>query len=150
MMAVARDIRGWEVDGNEISARSIEWAKEVFDVDIRYGLLEELDLPENWFDLVLFWHTLEHTIDVRETLLKTKDIMKPGGYLVIAVPRSESASSVERRYIPDHTHEFSEKALRLLLNKFGFIPLASKEPDGRLWTEEINVIYRLAENESNH
>ena len=63
---------------------------------------------------------------------------------MVAVPRRESPSDLKHRYIADHTHEFSGKALELLLSRTGFEEQECKAYDGSPWTEEINVIYRLA------
>jgi 2-polyprenyl-3-methyl-5-hydroxy-6-metoxy-1,4-benzoquinol methylase len=144
MMAVARDVMGWEVDGNEISSKSIQWARDIFDMDIRHGLLEELDIPESEFDLVIFWHTLEHIIDLKQSLKKAAFMLKPGGRLVVAVPRRESPYELRQRYIADHIHEFSGRALKLLLSRAGFEEQECKTYNGAPWTKEINVIYRWA------
>ena len=144
MMAVGRHVKGWNVDGNEISTKSIEWAKRIFGVDIRYGLLEELDVPREEYDLVIFWHTLEHTIDVEESLSKARSMLRDGGYIVVAVPRRDTPRHLEQHYIPEHNYEFSVMALESLLNKMGFVEYAIKTPDDALWTREINVIFRLS------
>ena len=56
------------------------------------GLFYEQPMPEASADLVTMWHFLEHDYDPRRSLAQAHRVLKPGGYLVIEVPRLDSLS----------------------------------------------------------
>lgn len=62
------------------------------EIDFRHGLFGDQDLGEDRFDLVTMWHFLEHDYDPAGTLRKAARVLKPGGRLVVEVPRLDSAS----------------------------------------------------------
>ena len=77
------------------------------------------------FDVVALFHTLEHMPDYLGNLEKIKMLMKPGGYLIIEVPNSESYRS--KKYGDDwvyvyeeHLHYFSPSGIKEILSSIGF------------------------------
>jgi len=56
------------------------------------GLFYEQDLPDDTFDLITMWHFLEHDYDPLQTLAMARRLLKPGGRLVIEVPRLDSVT----------------------------------------------------------
>ncbi|MGB8644526.1 MAG: class I SAM-dependent methyltransferase [Anaerolineae bacterium] len=86
-----------------------------------HGRIEELGLETGYFDAVLIWHVLEHTLDPAVTLREIARVCKPGGLISIAVP---NFSSLQRRLfqrhwfhldLPRHTHHFSRPVLEKML-----------------------------------
>ena len=142
MLKVARD-RGWQVDGNEISMESINWAKENLDLNLKYGLLNDLDVMHHTFDAVILWHTLEHTIDFRETIETVREMLCAGGYAVIAVPIKTSQEEIFKAYEDLHNYEFSIDGLNKLMKQNGFVRLECREtaPTG---VREYHAIYKIA------
>ena len=62
-------------------------------IDFHCGLLYEQEgLEENSFDVVTMWHFLEHCYNPPESLKKAAKIVKPGGKVIIEVPRLDSLS----------------------------------------------------------
>ncbi len=62
-------------------------------IDFHCGLLyEQNNLEEASYDLITMWHFLEHCYNPVESLKKAKNLLKPGGKLVIEVPRLDSFS----------------------------------------------------------
>lgn len=61
-------------------------------IDFRCGTLAEVDLPPHSFDLITMWHFLEHDYDPLETLKVARTLLRPGGQMVIEVPRLDSVS----------------------------------------------------------
>jgi SAM-dependent methyltransferase len=61
-------------------------------VRFHHGLFYEAPLERGRFDLVTMWHFLEHDYDPRRSLRTAHRVLKPGGHLVIEVPRLDSVT----------------------------------------------------------
>ena len=61
-------------------------------IDFHCGTLAQVDLPPQQFDLITMWHFLEHDYDPLQTLRVARELLKPGGQMVIEVPRLDSVS----------------------------------------------------------
>lgn len=78
------------------------------------------------FDVVVAKHVLEHIVKPGEFLAKTRHLLRPGGYLVVACPniRSLMAWIFRQRWYglcpSEHVWQFTPKILRLLLEENGF------------------------------
>ncbi|RXK88505.1 class I SAM-dependent methyltransferase [Chlorobaculum sp. 24CR] len=87
--------------------------------------LEESDFDIR-FDRIIFWHALEHLHRLGEALDRARELLTPGGQLIIAVPNIESHDA--RRYgqnwialdAPRHLYHFTPETLGKLLEKHGF------------------------------
>jgi SAM-dependent methyltransferase len=82
----------WSVAGTETSDKGIRLAEEMYGLKLQRGQLEDLQLPERSFDLVTFWHVLEHLPDPMRTLREARRLLAPGGVLVLAVPNDSLTS----------------------------------------------------------
>jgi SAM-dependent methyltransferase len=95
-------------------------------VDFHHGLLQEAKLDDSSFDLVTMWHFLEHDYDPVGTLETARKKLRPGGRLVIEVPRLDSLSFrlFRNRWpglqAPQHTVLFDQKMLRAFVERAGF------------------------------
>lgn len=76
---------GWQVQGTEVSAAAILRGQKR-NVVIRQGEFTSLPLSEGRYDLVTFWHVLEHVPFPQETIQCAYRSLKPGGLLIVAVP----------------------------------------------------------------
>ena len=87
------------------------------DVTFHEGLYYEQPLADNFYDLVTMWHFLEHDYDPVRTLETTKRILKPGGHLVVEVPRLDCVTYMlyGKRWpgvqAPQHTVMYSKEML---------------------------------------
>lgn len=87
---------------------------------------EKAKLPENYFDLVIMNHTLEHVKDADEILRKIYKILKKEGILFIDVPNAGSLSAKilgkkwPYRLPNEHTYQFTKKSLSKLIKDSGF------------------------------
>lgn len=77
---------GWDVSGIEPSKTMVKYASDKLHLDILNTDLENLNLPEDSFDVITMWDVLEHLPLPDMQLLKTKKMLKKNGLLVIRVP----------------------------------------------------------------
>jgi ubiquinone/menaquinone biosynthesis C-methylase UbiE len=56
---------------------------------LKFGMLEELEYPENYFDFISFGAVLEHLYDPSESIKKSMKWLKPNGIIHIEVPSSD-------------------------------------------------------------
>jgi 2-polyprenyl-3-methyl-5-hydroxy-6-metoxy-1,4-benzoquinol methylase len=68
-------------------------ARPAFDgVEFHHGLFCDQTVGRDRFDLVTMWHFLEHDYEPRRSLAHAHAALKPGGTLLIEVPRLDSLS----------------------------------------------------------
>lgn len=90
------------------------------------------------YDLVTSWHVIEHIPDPESFVRKIYQILKPGGYLVISTPNSESFSF--RLFGKDWYHLDAPRHL-VLFNKESLIRLTEKS--GLKFVEEADMFYEF-------
>jgi 2-polyprenyl-3-methyl-5-hydroxy-6-metoxy-1,4-benzoquinol methylase len=78
----------FECVGTEISKEAIVRAKELYNLDLLCGYVEDLELENNSFDAITMWHVFEHLPYPGKTLQYLHGKLKKGGYLFIAVPNN--------------------------------------------------------------
>src|SRR5215813_9329255 len=92
--------------------------------------------PDLRFSAIFAQHVLEHVPDPRPFLAAAKQLLEPGGALVIAVPnfdarlRRLAPSSWGWYQVPVHLHHFSRRALRRLVADAGLTPVAERTRGG--------------------
>ncbi|MBQ4820049.1 class I SAM-dependent methyltransferase [Aquimarina sp. MMG016] len=116
---VAAQKKGWNVSGTEPNdqARKLAEAKEVnMNQDIT-------DLEINSFDVITMWHVLEHVSNLEDQIIELKKLLKPNGYLIIAVPNFKSFDAKYYKSfwaaydVPRHLWHFSKTSIRKLFSK---------------------------------
>lgn len=118
--------KGWEVFGTEISPFAVRYAKEKLGLEIFNGGLDEAKFPEEFFDLVVMIHVLEHLTNPFKTLKKIFHILKNSGILYIVVPNIGSFKAWLKRekwpYLAPglHLYHFSPRTLKKIVGKASF------------------------------
>ena len=153
--------RVFEVHGTELNDLADESISDLCTIHVTDSLAS-LEFPENYFDMVLIWHVLEHLPDPKETISEISRILSPGGQLAVAVPNygSLQSSISGRRWfhldLPRHVFHFTPDGLRHLLqanglrikstnhfsmlqNSFGWIQSILNRIPGL----EVNCLYNL-------
>lgn len=116
--------QGWIVSGIEKDekARKSATARAGLEVKDEKSLGEMTDAS---FDAVTLWHVLEHMEKLNGTVGKIRDILTPGGIMVLALPnhRSYDAGFYKERWaaydIPRHLWHFSPASVERLLSNHG-------------------------------
>jgi 2-polyprenyl-3-methyl-5-hydroxy-6-metoxy-1,4-benzoquinol methylase len=118
---------GWEVWGSELDEGTAATARARLPGRVLTGALDALELPEACFDVVTFFHVLEHLPDPRLALDRAAALLEPGGAVVVAVPNHDSwqAAWAGRRWlhldVPRHRTHFSVATLRALAARSGLM-----------------------------
>jgi SAM-dependent methyltransferase len=94
---------------------------------VHTGFLEDLSLEPASYDLALMIMTLEHLADPRFVLEATRDLLRPGGRLLIVTDNIDSPDAAIGRnrhwggyHFPRHFYLFSRRSLALLSRQAGF------------------------------
>ncbi len=122
---------GWEVTGLEPSdAIRIQAERELGPDNVRGSLLGiNDDLEEGKFDLVTFWDVIEHIPDPRAALIRARQLLAPGGFLIVETQDVESRAEKilgkkwQHYKHAEHIYHFNKKTLTRLLDEAGFTTL---------------------------
>lgn len=93
------------------------------------------------FDLIVFNHSLEHIVNIRQTLKILRDKLEPNGRLLIQVPDIEK--NPFDLIIADHIFHFTTNSLSNLLKSVGYEILSVAK---KVSKKEITLIVGRAEN----
>lgn len=120
----------YQVDGLEISQDRLDVSKKRLPNAKIYtnNLLME-DVPESLkekYDVITMFHILEHIVEPKKMLRKIKEMLVPGGRLVIEVPNVHnimmdiSPEFNDFFYIRDHVAYYTPELLNTVLEETGF------------------------------
>jgi SAM-dependent methyltransferase len=122
--ALAR--QGWEVCGTELSESIAATARQRLGAGVRTGGIDGAGFGAGSFDLITFWHVLEHLDDPKLALTEARRLVKADGHVVVAVPNIESwqAGLFKEDWlhldVPRHRWHFSPRTLGALAAQCGF------------------------------
>ena len=110
---------GWDAVGIEPEKRMYEIAKNSLHLPVYNTILEEFACPDETFDVITMYQTLEHVPSPLSVLKAARRLLKKNGLLIIGnVPNFNSMDQkLFGRYntalgIPYHTYHFTEKTLK--------------------------------------
>ncbi|HSS20777.1 MAG TPA: class I SAM-dependent methyltransferase [Pyrinomonadaceae bacterium] len=126
--------KGWEIYGAELSVPLADRARDVLKLpNIRLGTIDDLEYPENFFDVIAGFNFLEHVPDPRKTLEHIQRLLRPSGLAVVMCPNISGIFHSLMPDIlagndplkiswcpPDHISYFNKTNLRMLLEDVGF------------------------------
>jgi 2-polyprenyl-3-methyl-5-hydroxy-6-metoxy-1,4-benzoquinol methylase len=125
-MAVLRE-RGFEAHGVEVSPVIAAYALEHFGFDtVHVGTLQEAPFEAGEFDLITMWDVIEHVPDALGLLARARELLAPGGLLVVETQDIDSAFA--RVLGPrwhhykhaEHIYHHTPSTVRRLLTEAGF------------------------------
>jgi len=88
--------------------------------------LEQVDIKDNYLDVITFWASLEHTHNPGKLLVSSYKMLKKGGKIIILLQNIDSiqAKIFKEHWvhldIPRHIYHFSLKTLEFTLKKLNF------------------------------
>lgn len=118
---------GWDVYGLDVNKDAIERANDLFPGRAFLGQIEDMNWPDEEFDLVRMSHVLEHLRNPLETLIGIRRILKVGGHLIISMPNTNSLEallfqSTWHAWDFPHLWHFNRQTTRGILTASGFNP----------------------------
>lgn len=141
---------GWDTYGVDISTTAIHIAQNRGLTNMFASKIEDINFPDDFFDVVVALHTLEHVSNLVKTIREIRRILKKGGMVVIKVPNSgcyekfpmkilEKLKNIMKRFLGvndktpygfrlEHLNYFSPAILKKVLKKFGFTNYKIKIP----------------------
>jgi 2-polyprenyl-3-methyl-5-hydroxy-6-metoxy-1,4-benzoquinol methylase len=122
---------GYLASGVEMSPWVVSFGKETFDVPIYLGPVENLDLAEGSFDVIVLMDVLEHLPNPLKTLNYCARLLKSNGLILVQTPKVkenkshkallESQDPFLKMLIADeHLFLFSQDGVVKLLSQIGF------------------------------
>lgn len=125
-MAAAGEL-GFEVHGVELSATMTAHARERLGLQsVHLGSLDTAPFPEQHFDLITMWDVIEHLVDPRALLRRARELLAPGGLLVVETQDIDSAfaratgAAWHHFKHAEHILHFTPPTARRLLGECGF------------------------------
>ncbi len=113
----------WDVLGLEPDNKTKKYAEKNYNLNI-YSSLKSI--TDKKVDVVTMWHSLEHVYNLKADLKSIYDLLNNKGYLIIAVPNSDSydAKYYKKNWaaydLPIHLYHFNKKNIKEIAKKFGF------------------------------
>lgn len=123
LLSALRD--GWEKYGIEVSRFAAQHAQAWGQIFV--GELREAQFPDEYFDVVVMHHVIEHMEDPISAILEVWRTLKPGGILLLGTPDFDSGCArrfgSNYRLLHDNTHVslFTNDSMHRFLRDHGFI-----------------------------
>jgi ubiquinone/menaquinone biosynthesis C-methylase UbiE len=116
----------WSLEGVDVDSDAVK-AATLKGLNVHLGTVEEVNLPEESYDLVFMIMTIEHLARPDKTLCRVKQLLKKGGKLVIVTDNTNSADFefFKQQYwggyhFPRHWNLFNQQSFKRLAEKTGF------------------------------
>lgn len=115
--------REWQTIGLDVNEKNVTLCKNK-GLNVMAGSAEKKHFQNESIDLVVMFHTLEHTVNPMIVLKNIFNVLKKGGRLILEVPYFDTKKSfVEDFGNMAHFYFFSEKAIEKMLqiNAFNYL-----------------------------
>lgn len=116
---------GWQIEGVDNSDLAVAAATRA-GLTVHKGNVEELNLPRASYDMAFLIQTIEHVGDPPVVLEAVRELLRPGGLVVIITDNTDSLDFKLFKgrhwggyHFPRHWNLFNKQSLRLLAEKVG-------------------------------
>jgi ubiquinone/menaquinone biosynthesis C-methylase UbiE len=121
----ALDSRKWKRVGVDFGGETLRLVQERMpSLRLISGDLFSTALAEGAFDVITFWHALEHIPDPSTTLVRASNLLRPGGWLFVSLPNLDSLQADLFKScwypfddVPRHLYHFTKRSLGLFLSR---------------------------------
>ncbi len=110
-----------QVTGIDMDKLTIEKAKKKYqsgNLLFLAGSVLKIPAPDNSFDVITCFETLEHITEQEDMLAELKRVLSPYGMLLISTPDKKNYSDKTGYINPFHKKELYEKEFKDLVNRF--------------------------------
>lgn len=130
-----------KVTGLDTSIEAIEFANNRYKIDgleFRIGNILNIDFPENYFDVVVCFETIEHVNNQEKVFSELQRILKLKGLLIVSTPNRRITSPFRSINKPPsnpfHKVEYTlEELTKLLENYFEVLEVYGQRPIKKLF-----------------
>jgi len=111
----------WETHGTDASSHACDAARQAGVDHVYCGHLDQLPIPDNYFDLVVIANVIEHVPNPMVVLQRIGAALKPGGTVLMIFPNSSGFSAGlfgPYRFnidVPRHLWQFNHASLKTLI-----------------------------------
>lgn len=125
---------GFLVSGQEMSSRSVEYARDTLGLNVQQGAIEDAKFEDASFDIITLFDVIEHLAHPYAAAKQLANWLKPGGILLMSTPNIDGlfprVSYLPAKALdywphpepPHHLFQFSERTLADLVRKVGLVP----------------------------
>jgi len=116
---------GFSVEGLDISDTNKFFIEKTLGIPVTISAVEDIPYPENHFDVITMWHSLEHNPEPLGILKKCLSWLKSDGVLVIEVPNHNCIDARINNAewpnwaLPYHLYHFTRDSLFRLVESCG-------------------------------
>lgn len=82
--------RGWRVAGVDFDAEAVSHARNTYGLDVEVGTARSCVAKGAKYDIVTASHVIEHVAEPNQFLLQCRQLLRPGGRLILRTPNAES------------------------------------------------------------
>jgi 2-polyprenyl-3-methyl-5-hydroxy-6-metoxy-1,4-benzoquinol methylase len=113
--------KGWKIAGFEPNAAARTQATALTGTTIEAADIS-IFAPAS-FEVITLWHVLEHIHQLNDTVKKILALLKPQGYLIVAVPNADSLDAQKYKEswaaydVPRHLYHFNQNTMKRFLKK---------------------------------
>jgi SAM-dependent methyltransferase len=118
-----------DVLGIDPSPQCAQYARQLYEIDVRVGTLSDLPADEGLFDVVILVGVLEHVRDVAPAVAAVKTITAPDGLVFVVVPDAAAfqrcITAPFQHFSTEHINFFSRPSLANLMRTSGLTERAA-------------------------